>query len=114
MGNIYNEPGSTGKHIFVINNTKTDLQSNLGKCQIAIETDSLRLGFKDHLGAYHTILPSAIPHLPSAPAAIAGVTQPWILDDGAGNVDHDHIFLVFPVGGDNNKCITLSDIIFTP
>jgi hypothetical protein len=55
-----------------------------------------------------------IPHLPSAPAAIAGVTQPWILDDGAGNVDHDHIFLVFPVGGDNNKCITLSDIIFTP
>jgi hypothetical protein len=53
MGNVYNEPGSTGKHIFHANNTRADLTTNLGKCQQGIETDTLLNSYKDHNGDYH-------------------------------------------------------------
>ena len=53
MSNLYTEPGSTGKHIFRINNTRSDLTSKMGKCQIGIETDNLILAYKDHNGDYH-------------------------------------------------------------
>lgn len=58
--------------------------------------------------------PATIPHYASAPAAKAGVTQPWILDDGQGNVDYTTIQLVYPDGSNHNKQIVLNDIIFTP
>ena len=64
MGNIRNEPGSIGKHIFRINNTRADLIANLGTCQDAIETDTLLRGYKDHNGDYHW-----------QPAEVDGVVQ---------------------------------------
>ena len=72
MGNVYNEPGSTGKHIFHANNTRADLTTNLGKCQIAIETDTLLIGYKDHLGNYHTVGEKISPHYRYAEEAVTG------------------------------------------
>ena len=111
MGNTYNEPGSIGKHIFHANNTHSDLVTNLGKCQIAIETDTLLLGYKDHLGAYHNAGGggASISILSSAPAAVAGTVVPWMLDTDVAN-DNMIIRLVFPDGTDKGYALPLQRI----
>lgn len=81
MGNTRNEPGSTGKHIFLINNTHADLSTNLGTCQLGIETDNLQLAFKDHLGNYHQIQDAESGLI----AGSNGLLQ-WYSDNGGATV----------------------------
>jgi hypothetical protein len=54
MVNIYTAPGSKTEERHALNNTRAEMQAGLGPCQIGIETDQLKLGFKDHLGNYHS------------------------------------------------------------
>ena len=54
MNNIYDEPGATTEERHALNNTRSEMQAGLGNCQMGIETDELRIGFKDHLGDYHS------------------------------------------------------------
>ena len=54
MGNVKNEPGSVGKHVFRLNNTREDLTKNMGIHQIGIETDNFIIAYKDINGDYHT------------------------------------------------------------
>lgn len=53
--NVYTEPDSEEVHFTQINNTKALLVANLEPCQIGIETDNIKIGFKDHLGGYHSL-----------------------------------------------------------
>lgn len=54
MVNIYTAPGSKTEERHALNNTRAEMQAGLGPCQIGVETDQLKLGFKDHLGNYHS------------------------------------------------------------
>ena len=110
--------GWTVDKLYTWNGTTYDEQTptpGLPVWILATNTLSISRGIADHwLDISGGSIFTNIPHLPSAPAAIAGVTQPWILDDLVGNCDNDHIYLVFPTGGDRGKCLVLSDLVFVP
>ena len=97
MGNVYTEPGSDSVHITDINNTHADLVSNLDKCQIGIETDTLLLGYKDQYGDYHNAggtIPESNTNLPAVsghPIIWFNPITGWLMfrkrsEDGDANV----------------------------
>jgi len=53
----YVDTGAQAVHMTEINNTGDDLRSNLGICQIAIESDTGKLGYKGADGVYRSIRP---------------------------------------------------------
>lgn len=59
MANILDKSGATKYQIFAINQTASDLTTNLQSCQVGIETDTGLFGFKDHTGAYKRLAPKS-------------------------------------------------------
>lgn len=56
MANIENYPNATGVQLFLANNTRSYLQSNLQNNKIALESDTGLLAYKDSDGNYHTLI----------------------------------------------------------
>lgn len=52
--NVYSLPGADSVHICHVNKTETNLRTELEECQVAIETDTKKLAFKDQSDGYHT------------------------------------------------------------